>query len=159
MKHTLKTLLTTTLLILPTAFGSAAHPDDAARLDAAHAGAVVVTATARPALTIARLPIEAMMRVTGGVTRSFDKTTGAHLPKKLVVGFLGAKALSSLCRISRRFNRPIQPILDWAKIWRQTDVIPRLLQPAQSTPFAQKKFRFLRVRTDASFDYILDIAL
>jgi hypothetical protein len=144
MKYTLKALLTTTLLTVPTAFGSAAHPDEGGRLEAVHASAVVVAATARPALTVDRLPID------------IGLVAGCRTREGFIVGFLVAKDVSNLSRVSRRFNAQVQPVLDQAKAWQRTNVILKLLQSAPIDPEDQKKINFLGTSTNPSFDDVLN---
>jgi hypothetical protein len=151
MNHTLKTLLTTTLLTLPTAFGSAEH-----------AGAVDSDSEQLTYVTRALPTFAPTTSTLGRFERDLPiigRVVGHRTFESFEVGFLDMKNVSNLCLVSSGFNAFAQPVLDRAKAWKQTNIIPKLLQSAPFDPEDQKKINFLGISTDASFYNILKTAL
>jgi hypothetical protein len=142
MNHTLKTVLTTTVLTLPAAFGSEQFDESANQLASADARAVVAFDSDSEQLTYVTraLPTFAPTTSTLGRFESdlsiIGRVIGYSTLECFKVGFLDRKDVSNVGLVSSGFNAFAQPVLDRAKAWQQTNVIPKLLQSAPFDPKA-----------------------
>jgi hypothetical protein len=152
MKHTLQSLLMTTVLTLPTAFGSeplsASTDPTTAAAAAVTTQSSIVTTSQRPQSTLDRFPVGVANQISGCAVKSSSGIT---------LDFLDLKNVYRLARVSRNGGEVAQPMLTALNIWRHSNVIPRLLQGTLDTPDLPM-LRLFRINTDASFDNVLKAA-
>ena len=118
MKHTLQSLLITTVLALPTAFGALQIADSSAPTTT-HSSTVGIFNSSKPSL--AGLIQDVLEDISGLVYISEDGI-------KFDCGWLDPDALSRLALTCSWLNQLVQPVLNSIKVLRENNSIPRLLQ-------------------------------
>jgi hypothetical protein len=131
MKHTLKTILITSVLTLPSTFGANAAGYKATLNEEAQQGGVQTQAVSEKG-TLMRLPVDLCDSSFGALTADRSKTSEAE---KVIftLGYLNIQEISKLARTSMRFRIQFEPILNAAKAWNTAAPIPRLLSTSVVT--------------------------
>ena len=138
MKSTLKSLLITSMLTLPSVFAS--HSILETESDTPPAAATVATTQS----TLLRLPIDALKLTVGTVHMAFD------------IGWLNTSDLAKLTLVSKKFNTLTQPVIT-AMNWRCSLVTRMILQTTDSQDEIMSKL--FKLSLDPSFDNFLDLAI
>ncbi len=163
MKHTLQSLLMTTVITLPTAFGSepfSGFEDESTTVEQSS----IVTTSQRPR-SILVLPPELLRKFSGEVVKENSKEVAEQLSecavqssRGITLGLLDLKDVCRLALTSTNWHKIAQPVLTALNIWRHSNVVPRLLERFSNTSENKALLTFLGIKTDESFDYILNAA-
>lgn len=149
MKHTIKSLLITSVLTLPTVLGAADQLTEST--DSPNTTALTcVTAdkqdAKRPKSTLAITPIEVRIAIIG------------YSDPEFTLRFLDVHAIAALALTSKKWNNFAQCMLNAIRTWGQTNFIPRLLHNHSLNPHDNQELAFLRINADTPFNNILNIA-
>ncbi|QOL20466.1 hypothetical protein [Candidatus Bodocaedibacter vickermanii] len=143
MTHTLKSLLITSMLTLPSVFATS---DTLLETESDGNPTVTTTvATVAPSQsTLLRLAVAPIHLIVGQIHTTFD------------MGWLNGQDVADLALISKKFNTLAQPVLNAIK-WRSF-LVPRIL--LQTTdPQNETMLTLFRVSLDSTFDNVLNLAL
>jgi hypothetical protein len=121
MNHTLKSLLVSSVLSLSTSFGSELSYCDDTSASIQKGQSAELKDQVRCTVSFVQLPIEVHFNIIPPI---HNRTS---LPLLRQGSLLNLDALVKLAGASRRFNSLIQPVIDAAKIWRDSNPIFRLL--------------------------------
>ncbi|MBH1989673.1 MAG: hypothetical protein I8H80_00655, partial [Alphaproteobacteria bacterium] len=142
MTPTLKSLLITTVLTLPSVFAA----DDTLLENASDAQPAVtaVATVATPQSSLSRLPVQLIQLVVGHAHATFG------------IGYLNGRDVAALALTSKKFNALAQPVLNATK-WLSL-LTPRILLQI-TDPLDTAMLTLFKVSLDLTFDNLLNIKL
>lgn len=159
MKLILKSLLLASAFVLPSAFGAdtpLAQDTTASPQDAVEVHAPLSLERLQPSRqesTLYRVPFDNLRLVTGSVYVNKDEDE-----VMFILGGLDLKGLATLARVSRTLNGLVRPVIDAAKLWWRTNVVPRGL-PNTITDYDRGMLGLFKVNSVDGFDLALAVAM